>query len=130
MSGNMIFVLIFGGNIALKHLMGTSFRLLYIFGIFHTFYCSRVECVSLFEQLLDTLRIRAVNVRYVVSRKRLKVSLPVDRRTFRCRIDKTRFLLSMRLTEIKHLIAFAKQLEIGTADAFCRRAGSGKTNVS
>jgi len=43
--------------------MGTNFRLIGIFGVFHAFYYSRFERVSLFEQLLDTLRIRALDVR-------------------------------------------------------------------
>lgn len=59
----LIFVPIFGGNIVLRHLMGTNFRLIGIFGVFHAFYCSSFERVSLFEQLLDTLRIRALDVR-------------------------------------------------------------------
>jgi hypothetical protein len=63
MSGEPNLCLDIRGNIVLKHLMDTSFRLLNIFGIFHTFYCSSVERVSLFEQLLETPGIRAVNVR-------------------------------------------------------------------
>jgi hypothetical protein len=43
--------------------MGTNFRLIGIFGVFHAFYYSRFERVSLFEQLLDALRIRALDVR-------------------------------------------------------------------
>ena len=42
--------------------MGTNFRLIGIFGVFHAFYYSRFERVSLFERLLDTLRIRALDV--------------------------------------------------------------------
>jgi hypothetical protein len=43
--------------------MGMNFRLIGIFGVFHAFYYARFEGVSLFEQLLDTLRIRALDVR-------------------------------------------------------------------
>ena len=51
-----------GGNIFLQHLVVMNFRLIRIFGVLHAFYYSRFERVSLFEQLLDTLRIRTLNI--------------------------------------------------------------------
>ena len=43
--------------------MSMNFRLTRIFGIFYAFYYSRFERVSLFQQLLNTLRIRALDAR-------------------------------------------------------------------
>jgi len=56
------FIQVLAGNIVLRHLMRANFPLVTVIGIFHAFNHVGLERVSFLEQLVDTLRIRALGV--------------------------------------------------------------------
>jgi len=56
------FIQIFLGNIILRYLMRANFPLISAPGVFHARHYVSFERVSLFEQLVDTLRIRTLDV--------------------------------------------------------------------
>ena len=57
-SRSLLFIQIFARNIILGHLVGVDFPCIGIVGVFHALEYLRLEGVSFFEQLVDTLRIR------------------------------------------------------------------------
>jgi len=54
---HLIVVQIFAGNIVLGNFMCVNFLLVSVVGIFHATHNVSLKCVSLFQQLIDALRI-------------------------------------------------------------------------
>lgn len=61
-SCSLFFIQIFLGNIILRYLMRANFPLISAPGVFHARHYVSFERVSLLEQLIDTLRIRTLDV--------------------------------------------------------------------
>ena len=61
-SHSLFFIQIFLGNIILRYLMRANFLLVSAPSVFHTNYYVSFERVSLLDQLVDTLRIRTLDV--------------------------------------------------------------------